>query len=1011
MSPIPWWQNVTPHADVREGRIDESLFAASLEGAVRGTAPDEYSKAEVFFRKTYLTEGLRSLLTKLLRHVAGVAAANPVATLQTSFGGGKTHTELAIYHLLEHSDESLKVDQVRELVEAAGLSRPPACRIVVMSGVDINPLGRKTGEGLHIRTMWGEMAYQLGGAAAFAMVAAHDEKLVSPGVADLTRLLDAYGPAVILMDETLHYVDKVSQLVGVSGNLADNTVAFLREMTDAVRTAPRNMMVVSLTASSLEQLSSDAMHWLDHLNQQVAREDTKHTPVERTEVHDIVRRRLFESVDEKTAARASQAYHDLYINTPGLPSSVLGDEYQRRIERSYPFHPELVDILYTRWGARAKFQLTRGTLRFLAYVLATLWKDRSDDTRVLIHPMDVPLSEVNLRAMTREVSGDPAWESVLGTDIAGTTKDQPSKARTLDLEYPTPGWPRLAEGTATTILLYSLSGGEKPHARSDELLLACTRPNLLAAQCEDSLKRLHDRLHYLYYTEATDQFRKEPNVVSLQQTHRANLQGSDEADAFIRKEVKDRFLGQVGNTGFAWFDFMPKSSEVIPESEDLKLVVLGTDYLVRQEKLGDKAKQDLLAMVEFRSAAARINLNSLVFCLADEEGMRQAQDQAREYLSWRKIQDDAGEWERIGGAQQEIVKQKLTDSTGAVRKAIPSAFSWAGVPTAIPATNGGGSKLDVSLTKLGIYIAGQTIVQRVWDRLTSKGTDQILQELGPEHMLERYGRYLWPETELWVTEDQLWQRFCRQVALPMLASRGVLKETLKAGQRLGIFALGQLADEKADRNQRDSYIGLFLKEEMPYNVPLQGQRWLVMREELYRRLLDSPVPVTAADVRPLLEPYAERGKPVEVGLLVDQVTGLHNGKVDPTSVRTAIAEALKSQHMVYSLSIDGKSLADLPVHIGEDTAGYFVLPTTGPEPPKQGRVIQVSGAITIGQLPQLFNSLLKPLNSQNPADFTISIEATVRYEKDPGSAFDATLKDSFKQEQFPKIKMVDSKEI
>ncbi|MBK6562038.1 hypothetical protein [Candidatus Amarobacter glycogenicus] len=89
-------------------------------------------------------------------------------------------------------------------------------------------------------------------------------------------------------------------------------------------------------------------------------------------------------------------------------------------------------------------------------------------------------------------------------------------------------------------------------------------------------------------------------------------------------------------------------------------------------------------------------------------------------------------------------------------------------------------------------------------------------------MLERYGRYLWPETELWVTEDQLWQRFCRQVALPMLASRGVLKETLKAGQRLGIFALGQLADEKADRNQRDSYIGLFLKEEMPYNVPPPG---------------------------------------------------------------------------------------------------------------------------------------------------------------------------------------------
>ena len=145
-------------------------------------------------------------------------------------------------------------------------------------------------------------------------------------------------------------------------------------------------------------------------------------------------------------------------------------------------------------------------------------------------------------------------------------------------------------------------------------------------------------------------------------------------------------------------------------------------------------------MVENRGAAARINLNTLVFCLADDEAMRQAQEQARDYLSWRKIQDDTGEWERIGGAQQEIVKQKLEDAQGAVRKAIPSAFSWAGVPTAVATGNGAASKLDVTLTKLGIYIAGQTIVQRVWDRLTSKGTDQILQELGPEHMLERYGR-------------------------------------------------------------------------------------------------------------------------------------------------------------------------------------------------------------------------------------------------------------------------------
>jgi predicted AAA+ superfamily ATPase len=202
MTSIPWWEGARPHVSIREGQVNEALFEAKLGEAVRDRGPQEYRDAETFFHKTYLTAGLRQLLLDILRTLNGERAANAIVNLKTSFGGGKTHTELAIYHLFAHPEASLKVPQVRELVAEAGLSAPPSCCVAVLPCTRLNPIGRATDERRLIRTLWGEMAYRLGGAAAFDLVAESDARLVSPGEDSLEKVLSQVGPAPGLFSST-----------------------------------------------------------------------------------------------------------------------------------------------------------------------------------------------------------------------------------------------------------------------------------------------------------------------------------------------------------------------------------------------------------------------------------------------------------------------------------------------------------------------------------------------------------------------------------------------------------------------------------------------------------------------------------------------------------------------------------------------------------------------------------------------------------------------------------------
>jgi hypothetical protein len=1020
MDTLPWWQGATPHHDIQSGRLNEALFEAKLGEAIQDRGPDEYRLAGRFFEKTFFTAGLRELLTDVLHTLSGRRAANAVVNLKTSFGGGKTHTELAVYHLFAHPEESMGVPQVAELVRAAGLDAPPPCRVAVLPGTNLSPTGRTVATGrqvegnLTIRTLWGEMAYALGGPELFAALADEDAQRVSPGEDRLRAVLERAGPSVILLDETLHYVDKAAKIASdpAGEDLAKQTVAFLRELSAVVDSLGNSMLVVSLTASKLDQLSDHALSWLGRMEHHINRLAHACTPIEGAEIHEVVRRRLFDDVNEKAAAAAAARYHQLYSDLGGLDGRYVAAAYTDLIRRSYPFHPELITVIYERWGAKPGFQLTRGTLRFLALVLQDLWGRQEEVAPDLILMGHVSAADSGVRAMIRDIGGEQGhWESVIGSDVAAPEiggKAQRAKSQLIDDEL---GDGRgLAQALATTILLYSFGGGENPEATRPELRLALARHDVEEARWDNLLAKLRRRLFYLYYDreETKYRFRMEPNVTSLHHTYRVNMGEGEEVAAYVNKIIWEKALGGASATQrFSGIYYLP-DKVAVADGTELKLVVLGFDRPVENNQLLDDTRAAVMEVLERYGGRLREHRNTLIFSAPDRERAEHAREWVADFLSWRKIEQNPTDWDRIGRAQQEQVKMQREETESAALQAITAAYTCALVPIEDRAT----SRLSLQLVPLGTYGPGKYIAPMVWDILAGRTSPNpwLLEELTPQTFLERHGAAAWPESEKWVTTAELWRRFTTQVGLPVLTREGVLLETLREAAAAGLLAVGLLLDAASPRDQRDSYVYLYFKEPLPPNTPVVGERWLVMRPDVYRRIAEQPERVTAEEI--VSEVAVEMLQPgrsaVSIRDVYKRIKDKHRHGIDDASFNEAVQAILKEGRLGYREN--GRTVTEIAVDDPEALTGEF-FKDVGIAPPRaNGRTIVIRGMIEPGKdLAPLFQRIVRPLSSQNPASLMMELTITAQFNEDPGGGLDATLDDAFDNNAFPGLRREDSK--
>src|SRR6266702_424717 len=466
----PWREVVTPHKDVASGRYQQAEFAADLWQVHLGEGTDEYKHPGEFFRRTFLTESLKRMLVGAVQRLSG-GGGDPVVQLQTNFGGGKTHSMLALYHLFSGA-ATKELGGADTLLAEAGVQKPPQARRVVLVGNKISPGNPVTkSDGTVVRTIWGELAWQLGYASggakeakkAFARVKADDEKATSPGDV-LRELFKEYGPCLVLIDEWVAYARQLHEQSDLPAGSFETQFSFAQVLTESAKNVGNCLLVISLPASDTQgspHTQADDVEVggirgreaLDRLRNVVGRVESSWRPATAEEGFEIVRRRLFEPLAGPDAFKqrdvTARAFADLYhAQSAEFPPECRGGDYEKRVQAAYPIHPEIFDRLYTDWSTRVKFQRTRGVLRLMAAVIHSLWE--KGDKNPLILPANIPIDDPRVQfELTRYLSDN--WVPILEKDVDGPS----SLPLRLDGEVPNLGKFAACRRVARTIYLGS----------------------------------------------------------------------------------------------------------------------------------------------------------------------------------------------------------------------------------------------------------------------------------------------------------------------------------------------------------------------------------------------------------------------------------------------------------------------------------------------------------------------------------------------------------------------------
>ena len=487
----PWREIAVPHADVLEGTFLQSEFAADITAVRNGKATREYQDPGAFFRRTFITEGMRLLLIQVAQRL-NAKGGEPVIQLQTAFGGGKTHTMLAVYHLTTRKCPLADLDGIPALIDQAGLMDVPQARVAVLDGGAHAP-GQPWKHGKQsIRTLWGELAWQLGGEDAFALVKESDLTGTSPGKEILKTLLETYAPCVVLIDELVAYVRQFQEGQPLSGGSFDSNLSFTQALTEAAKLVPNAILLASLPESEVEAGSQRGVAALRALEKAFGRVQALWKPVATEEAFEIVRRRLFDPVrDEKARQTVCRAFADAYVAEGAkLPNETQEARYYDRLLQAYPIHPEVFDRLYEDWTTIDGFQRTRGVLKLMAKVIHRLWKDDNKDLMIL--PGSLPLYDGGSRnELTYYLPA--GWDPVVEKDIDGDR----SETRELEDKEPRFGAVNAARRVARTIFLGSAPSsvatktGNRGLDRA-RILLGCFQPGQTSATYSDALNRLAD---------------------------------------------------------------------------------------------------------------------------------------------------------------------------------------------------------------------------------------------------------------------------------------------------------------------------------------------------------------------------------------------------------------------------------------------------------------------------------------------------------------------------------------
>ncbi|UYN95212.1 MAG: DUF499 domain-containing protein [Enhydrobacter sp.] len=829
----PWREVVTPHADVASGRYQQAEFAADLWQVHLGQGSDEYRKPVEFFRRTFLTESLKRLLVGGVQRLSG-KGGDPVVQLQTNFGGGKTHSMLALYHLFGGAapGELVGIDAV---LADAGVKAAPKARRVVLVGNKVSPGNPVTKpDGTVVRTLWGELAYQLGGKKAFARIARDDEKATSPGDV-LRELFVEHGPCLVLIDEWVAYARQLHDQGDLPGGNFETQFSFAQALTESAKLANNCLLVVSLpasdTAGSPHTQADDVevggirgREALDRLRNVVGRLESSWRPATAEEGFEIVRRRLFEPIAGELFKQrdvTARAFAELYrTQSDQFPPECRSADYEKRIQAAFPIHPEIFDRLYTDWSTLVKFQRTRGVLRLMAAVIHCLWE--KGDRNPLILPSTIPIDDPRVQfELTRYLSD--VWTPIIEKDIDGAS----SLPLKIDTDLPALGRLSATRRVARTIYLGSAPTAAAAHRGLEDrqVKLGCVMPGESPAVFGDGLRRLAAAATYLYQDGPRAWYSTQPTVTKLAEDRAEQFRRNKDK---VHAELESRLRADLRRSGdFARIHALPSSGADVPDDLDARLVVLSEDHPYSREP-GNAAEVAAKAILESRGNTPRLYRNTLVFLAADKVRLQDLEEAVGKYLAWSSIveEKDALNLDPHQARQAETQKQA---ADGAVTARLPETYQWLLVPEqATP---------QASVVWQATRLTGSdALAARASKKLRSD--ELLIASLGSTILRKHLD-----DVPLWRNDNvairQLVDDFARYLYLPRLAGPEVLIQAARDGiglltWRADTFGYAESFDEATGR-----YRGLRGGREIALAPDSTG---LLVKPDVAGRQLDSEVP-------------------------------------------------------------------------------------------------------------------------------------------------------------------------
>ncbi len=771
----PWREIARPHPDVAAGRYRQAEFAADLSQVARGTADVEYQDPVEFFARTYLTEGMRGLLVQALKRLGG-NGGEPVIQLKTAFGGGKTHSLLALWHLCRGRAPLDRVPQVAELLRETGIGRPPGARIAVIVGTALNPARERRPpnlQGIAIRTLWGEIGAQLaeqaGNRKLYDHVRAADRKGVPPGSEALRELFDACGPCLILIDEIVAYARKIYGVEGLPAGSFDAVQTFIQELTEAVRASRNTALVATIPESDIEIGGEAGKETLARIEHTFGRMEAIWKPVGSEEGFEVVRRRLFLPIDDEPARDdVCRAFSRLYRDEgDSFPRECGEARYLARMQACYPIHPEMFDRLYADWATLERFQRTRGVLRLMAAVIHDLWA--RNDASLLILPGALGLDAVAVREeLTRYLP--EGWTSVLESDVDGRN----SGPLRIDSENPRFGQPLAARRVARSIFLDSaphvvqqqVRGVEDVHVR-----LGAVQPGEAVSVFNDALSQLSERLTYLYRKDRRYWYDTRPNLRRTVE-ERAQQFADDEVEGEIERRVRETARRERGE--FRGMHACPASPGDVPDEQECRLVVLRPDTPHRSNDPESAALQAAGDILANRGTAPRQHRNALVFLDADREAMDGLQQETRRFLAWQSVVRDQ-EALNLDAHQRREASDGETASERNVRIRFDEAWRWLLAPSQ-PVANGDVGELGWDISRAAG--AGESILLRASRHV--RAAEHVIVRWSPALLRMELDRWFWNDRDH-VSAKTVWDALASYCYLPRLRDRAVFVEAVQDG--------------------------------------------------------------------------------------------------------------------------------------------------------------------------------------------------------------------------------------